>query len=83
MRLDLVLKLSGIIKRRTVAKALSDNGKILVNGRPSKPSTEVKNGDHLIMSLGTKKIEVEITFIEKYKKEFPTFVEINKEDLDA
>lgn len=79
MRLDLVLKQSGIIKRRTVAKALADNGKILVNGRPSKPSTEVKSGDHLMLFLGTRKIEVEISFVLKYKKEFPTFIEINNE----
>ena len=45
MRLDLLLKQSGIIKRRTVAKALAENGKILVNGKVAKPSTEVKDGN--------------------------------------
>ena len=47
MRLDLVLKLSGLIKRRTVAKELADRGRILINGKAGKPSSEVKEGDIL------------------------------------
>ncbi len=81
MRLDLVLKQSGLIKRRTVAKALADNGKIFINKKSSKPSSEVKNGDHLTLILGQKKIEVEITFETKYKKEFPTFTQISSEKV--
>ena len=47
MRLDLVLKHSGLIKRRTVAKELADRGRILINDKVSKPSSEVHNGDIL------------------------------------
>ena len=83
MRLDLVLKLSGIIKRRTIAKALADNGKIFINGRLAKPSSEVKEGDHLLLHLGQKEIEVVITFIKKGKREYPVFEQINKEENDA
>ena len=47
MRLDLVLKQSGLIKRRTVAKELADRGRISINDKVSKPSSEVKEGDIL------------------------------------
>ena len=76
MRLDLVLKLSGLIKRRTVAKELADRGRILINDKVSKPSSEVKNGDILELHLGNRVLIVEITFIERYKKEFPTYKEV-------
>ena len=85
MRLDLVLKLSGLIKRRTVAKELADRGRILINDKVSKPSSEVKNGDILELHLGNRVLIVEITFIERYKKEFPTYKEVltKKVNCDA
>ena len=76
MRLDLVLKLSGLIKRRTVAKELADRGRILINDKVSKPSSEVKEGDILELHLGNRVLIVEINFIERYKKEFPTYKEV-------
>lgn len=76
MRLDLVLKLSGLIKRRTVAKELAERGRILINDKVAKPSSEVKNADILELHLGNRVLIVEITFIEKYKKEFPTYKEV-------
>ena len=81
MRLDLLLKQSGIIKRRTVAKALAENGKILVNGKVAKPSTEVKDGNVLTLHLGMHLIEVEIHFEVKGKREVPTFVELSKKKV--
>ena len=76
MRLDVVLKLSGLIKRRTVAKELAERGRILINDRVAKPSSEVREGDHLELHLGNRVLIVEITFIERFKKEFPTYKEI-------
>ena len=76
MRLDLVLKLSGLIKRRTVAKELAERGRILVNDKVAKPSSEVKNNDILELHLGNRVLIVEITFIEKYKKDFPVYKEV-------
>ena len=76
MRLDLVLKQSGLIKRRTVAKELADRGQILINDKVSKPSSEVKNGDILELHLGNRILIVEITFIERFKREFPTYKEV-------
>ena len=76
MRLDLVLKLSGLIKRRTVAKELADRGRILINDKVSKPSSEVKNGDILELKLGNRVLIVEISFVEKFKKEYPIYKEV-------
>ena len=81
MRLDLVLKQSGIIKRRTVAKALAENGKILVDGKVGKPSTEVKDGNVLTLRLGMHLIEVEIHYEIKGKKEVPLFLELSKKKV--
>lgn len=85
MRLDLVLKLSGLIKRRTVAKELAERGHILINNRTAKPSSEVKNNDILELHLGNRTLLVEITFVEKFKREFPVYKEIlkKKENIDA
>ena len=82
MRLDLLLKQSGIIKRRTVAKALAENGTILVNGKVAKPSTEVKDGNVLTLHLGMHLIEVEIHYEVKGKREVPTFVELSKKKVN-
>ena len=60
MRLDKFLKVSRIIKRRTVAKEVSDAGKITINGRPAKASTDVKVGDRLVLTFSGKELEVEI-----------------------
>lgn len=83
MRLDLVLKLSGLIKRRTVAKELAERGKILINDRVAKPSSEVKDGDHLELRLGNRILLVEITFELRYKKEFPVYKEILTTKVNA
>lgn len=76
MRLDLVLKLSGLIKRRTVAKELAERGRILINDRVAKPSSEVKEGDTLELRLGNRILVVEINYVMKFKKEFPTYKEV-------
>lgn len=60
MRLDKFLKVSRVIKRRTLAKEVCDGGRVSVNGRPAKPSAEVKPGDLLELDFGTKKVKVEI-----------------------
>jgi ribosomal 50S subunit-recycling heat shock protein len=68
MRLDKFLKVSRLIKRRTVAKEVSDAGKITVNGRAAKASTDVKVGDHLILTFANKETEVEILQIAETMK---------------
>ena len=60
MRLDKWLKVSRIIKRRTVANEACDNGRISVGGRPVKASYDVKAGDVLELKFGEKLIRVEV-----------------------
>ena len=76
MRLDLVLKQSGLIKRRTVAKELADRGRILINGKAGKPASEVKSGDLLELHLGNRVLIVEISFVERFKREYPVYKEV-------
>ncbi len=60
MRLDKFLKVSRLIKRRTVANEACDNGRISVNGRVVKASYEVKVGDKIEIAMGTRTIAVEV-----------------------
>lgn len=60
MRLDKYLKVSRIIKRRTLAKEVCDSGRIMVNGRVAKAGTEIKPGDILLIDFGHKEVKVEI-----------------------
>ena len=60
MRLDKYLKVSRLITRRTVANEACDNGRISVNGRVVKASYEVKVGDRIEISMGTRTVAVEV-----------------------
>ena len=68
MRLDKYLKVSRIIKRRTVAKEIADKGRIQVNGQIAKSSTNVKVGDTLKILFGNKTLEVRILDIKDTSK---------------
>lgn len=63
MRLDKYLKVSRIIKRRTVAKEVCDAGRISVNDRPAKAGTNVEVGDRLTISYGGRVTEAEILIV--------------------
>ena len=58
MRLDLFLKETRIIKRRTIAKEFCDRGLVKVNNKIAKPSYEVKNGDVLTIRFGDKEFSI-------------------------
>ena len=60
MRLDKYLKVSRIIKRRTVACEACEQGKVSVNGKISKPSVNVKEGDIIEVTFGERVLKVEI-----------------------
>lgn len=68
MRLDKFLKVSRLIKRRTVAKEVSDMGRVWVNGREAKASTAVKEGDELTVQYGQKVVTVRIDRISESAK---------------
>lgn len=60
MRLDKFLKVSRIIKRRTLAKDLCDQGRVSINGHVAKASSEVRIGDTLTLRFGTKEVTAKI-----------------------
>ena len=70
MRLDKYLKVSRIIKRRTVANEACDAGRVMVNGKVAKASADVKVGDRIDIEFGNKSVAVEVTQIaDSTKKE--------------
>lgn len=70
MRLDKFLKVSRLIKRRTVANEACDAGRVLVNDRPAKASAQVKAGDVPEIQFGSKSVRVEVLNVqETVKKE--------------
>lgn len=82
MRLDKYLKVSRIIKRRTIAKGISDLGFVKINDRNAKPSSEVKSGDIVELTLGERIITIKIistTFSTK-KEDARDSYEIIKEE---
>ena len=64
MRIDKYLKVSRLIKRRTVANEVADAGRILVNGRPVKASYAVKEGDIIEISFGQRPVQVKVVSTE-------------------
>ena len=60
MRIDKFLKVSRLIKRRTVANEVADAGRIVVNGREVKASYQVKIGDEIEIMFGTKPVKVKV-----------------------
>ena len=66
MRLDKYLKVSRLIKRRTVANEACDAGRVLVNGKVARASYDVKLGDKLELQLGNRILAVEVLEINEY-----------------
>ena len=70
MRLDKYLKVSRLIKRRTVAKEISDQGRISINGKVAKSSSDVSTNDELEIRFGNKKLTVKVLkIVETTKKD--------------
>lgn len=66
MRLDKYLKVTRLIKRRTVANEACDAGKVTVNGRIARASYDVKVGDIIEISIGTKPLKAEVLNVSEY-----------------
>lgn len=85
MRLDKYLKVSRLIKRRTLAKEASEADRVLVNNLPAKPSKDIKVGDTITIQYGRKQVTIKVTSLaESIRKEDATLMydlisEINKE----
>ena len=65
MRLDKYLKVSRLIKRRTVANEACDNGLVTVNDKPARASYEVKEGDKMSLRFGARTITVEVVSVQE------------------
>lgn len=65
MRLDKYLKVSRLIKRRTVANEACDNGLISVNGKPQRASYDVKVGDRITLRFGMRELTVEVVSVQE------------------
>ena len=74
MRLDKYLKVSRLIKRRTVANEACDAGKIVVNGKPARASYDVKVGDIIEITLGARSVRVQVRELKET---------VRKEDADT
>ena len=68
MRLDKFLKVSRLIKRRSVANEACDAGRVLINGKQAKASTNVKKGDVIEIQFGMKTVEAEVLDIQDTTK---------------
>ena len=68
MRLDKYLKVSRLIKRRTVANEACDGGRVTVNGRSAKASYDVKVGDVIEIAFGQRTLKVEVMAVEENAK---------------
>ena len=65
MRLDKYLKVSRLIKRRTVANEACDAGRVLVNGKVARASYDVKEGDILSIALGAREVKAEVVSVQE------------------
>ena len=65
MRLDKYLKVSRLIKRRTVANEACDGGRVMINDKPAKASAFVKAGDIITISFGNKEVKVEVLSVQE------------------
>ncbi|MBA2177000.1 RNA-binding S4 domain-containing protein [Halobacillus locisalis] len=82
MRLDKFLKISRLIKRRTLAKEVADQGRITINGNKSKAASDVSIGDELTIQFGQKILTIEVKSLRENvnKNEATTLYEIKKEE---
>ncbi|EFI84905.1 Heat shock protein 15 [Listeria grayi] len=68
MRLDKFLKVSRLIKRRTVAKEVAEKGRIEVNGNVAKPGTNIKVNDELVIRFGPKTVTAKVERLEEHTR---------------
>lgn len=66
MRLDKYLKVSRLIKRRTVANEACDAGRVAVNGKPARASYEVKEQDIIEITFGSRTVKVKVISVNEY-----------------
>jgi ribosomal 50S subunit-recycling heat shock protein len=85
MRLDKFLKVSRLIKRRTVAKDVTDKGRVWINGREAKPAADVKVGDEVTVRFGQKSVTVRVeqTMETARKEDATSMYSLIREEIHA
>jgi ribosomal 50S subunit-recycling heat shock protein len=68
MRIDKFLKVSRVIKRRTIAKEACDTGRVTLNGRPAKAGAEVACGDEIAILFGTNELKIRVLLLKETTK---------------
>ena len=76
MRVDLFLKQSRIIKRRTIAKEYCERGLVLINGKTAKPSSEIVSGDIINITFGEKKFDIKAIINKVGQREIAEYEQI-------
>ncbi len=71
MRIDVFLKTSRLIKRRTLAREMCENGRVLVNGFDAKPAKEVRPGDIVTLKFSSRQIELEVLGVPAVSRKTP------------
>lgn len=66
MRIDKYLKVARLTKRRKTARALADADLVKINGKPAKPSTEVKEGDEVALEMGRRFVKIKVMAVKPY-----------------
>jgi ribosomal 50S subunit-recycling heat shock protein len=81
MRLDLFLKISRLVKRRTLARELCDAGRVLVNGHEAKPGKEIKAGDTITLKYTSRTLDLKVLDMPVSPKKAPaeTFYTVTSE----
>ena len=83
MRLDLCLKHSGIVKRRTVAKYFCERGLVKINDRVGKPSSDVKDGDYVSVKYGEKEVRMQVSLRKEGRVIYVGYTLVEDEKVDA
>ena len=83
MRIDKFLKVSRIIKRRTVANEACDASHVSVNGRQVKASYDVKEGDIIEIKESARKIPLIVDSLAKMEREVPVYLDLNKDNFSV
>ena len=83
MRIDKWLKVSRIMKRRTISQELAKNERVEINGKAVKPAHEVRVGDEVAVRFGSRKLTVRVKSVEevKRKQEASEMYEVLKEEI--
>ncbi len=83
MRVDKYLKVARLVKRRSVCKELAEKGRVYLNGKVAKPSSEVQVNDYILLDLSDRKLTVKVLSLKEYalKEQAESMFEVVEEEF--